>query len=104
MLVADADGHRHRHDAAQHCGPEGIDKLLIAVQQQNDLVARLSAQLLQMMQQTQCAVVELRKAELARIVLAVVKGDAARRIAIERHQLGQGTGLHGVLRRAALAA
>ncbi len=27
VFIADADGHRHRHDAAQHGGPEGIDEL-----------------------------------------------------------------------------
>ena len=29
VLVTDAEGNRHRHDPAQHAGPEGIEELLV---------------------------------------------------------------------------
>ncbi len=59
VLVADADGDRHRHDAAEHGGPERVDELLVVVEQQDQLVAGLRAQLLQMEQDSQRALVQL---------------------------------------------
>ena len=59
VFVADADGHRHRHDAAQHGAPEGVDELLVVVQQQDQVVAGLRAQLLQVEQHAQRPLVQL---------------------------------------------
>ena len=58
VLVADADGHGHRDDAAQHRAPECIDELLVVVQQQDHPVAGLGAQLLQVVQDAQRALVQ----------------------------------------------
>ena len=61
MLVADAKRHRHRNNAAQHRGPEGIDERFIAAEEQDELVAAARAEALQVMQDAQGALVELRR-------------------------------------------
>ena len=59
MLVADAERHRHRHDAAQDRGPEGVDELLVVAQEQDQLVAAARAEALQVVEDAEGAFVEL---------------------------------------------
>ena len=59
MLVADARPDRHGNDAAEHRGPECIDELLVAREQQYQLVARSCAEFLQVIEDAQGAFVEL---------------------------------------------
>ncbi len=42
VLVADAERHRHRHDAAEQRGPERVDELLVVGEEQDQLVAAAS--------------------------------------------------------------
>ncbi len=63
MLVADADGDRHRHDAAQHRGPECDDETLVRLAEDDELVAGLHAPRLQRPQQCRGAIPQLGKAE-----------------------------------------
>jgi hypothetical protein len=50
VLIADADGERHRHDPAAHRGPESIEELLVVVEEDDHLVAALRAHGLQVVQ------------------------------------------------------
>jgi hypothetical protein len=50
VFVADADGQRHGHDAAAHCGPKAVEELLVVVEEDDELVAALCAERLQVMQ------------------------------------------------------
>ncbi len=51
MLVADADGHRNRNDAAEYRGPESDDKTLVRFTEDDQLVACLHAPCLQRAEQ-----------------------------------------------------
>ena len=53
VLVADADGDRHRHDAAVEAGPVRVDELLVARHVQDQVVAGLRADALQVEQDAQ---------------------------------------------------
>ena len=53
VFVADADGDWHGHDAAVEAGPVGVDELLVARDVQDDVVARLRADALQVEQDAQ---------------------------------------------------
>ena len=59
MLIADPGRDRHRHDAAEDRRPEGIDELLVVRDKQDQLVAGLRAQALQVKQDAERALVEL---------------------------------------------
>jgi len=50
VLVTDAHGHRHGHDATVDAGPEGVDELLVARHVQDQHVARTGADPLQVME------------------------------------------------------
>src|SRR5262249_5486896 len=59
VLVADAERHRHGNDAAEHRTPEGVDELLVVAEEQDQLVAALRAELLQVIQNAEGALIEL---------------------------------------------
>src|SRR5579863_5437087 len=67
VLVTEARGYRHRDDAAEHCRPEGVDELLVAGQEQDQLVARPGAEALQVMQDAERALVQLPEAHRTRL-------------------------------------
>ena len=69
VLVADAERHRHRHDAAEHAGPEGVEELLVVGEIDDELVAGLRAELLQVEQDAERALVQLAVAHDAFAVL-----------------------------------
>ena len=59
MLVADADGERHRDDAAAHRRPEAVEELLVVAEEDDHLVAALRAHRLQVMQDPERARIDL---------------------------------------------
>src|SRR5262249_31352123 len=93
MLVADADGDRHRHDAPQQRCPERIDELLVVADEQNEAIAAPRPDALQVMQDPQRALVQLGKGNAARIVLALQISDAARGIAVALDELRESRSL-----------
>ena len=96
VLVADAQRHRHRHDAAQHRRPERVEELLVVVQQQDHPVTGTRSELLQVMQDAQCALVQLTVGHAPRFVFAAVIDDGAVCAVELRHQFIERAGLHGV--------
>src|SRR5579871_1099509 len=91
MLIADAEGDRYRDDAPEDGSPEGIDELLVAAEEQDELVARFCPDALQVVEDAGGALVQLRVGNLAGIVLAFVIGDALVYAAVVRQQLSQGS-------------
>jgi hypothetical protein len=63
VLVADADGHGHRDDAAVQAGPVGIEKLLVGRDMQYQPVTRLCARALQVMEDAERAPPQLRQTQ-----------------------------------------
>ena len=61
VFVADADGHRHRHDAAVQAGPVGVDELLVARDVQDQHVAGPGADALQVVQDAERALAQFRE-------------------------------------------
>ena len=59
MLVADPDGERHGDDAAGERRPESVQELLVVVEKDDELVAALRAERLQVMQDPERAGVDL---------------------------------------------
>jgi len=92
MLIADAESHRHRNDPSQHRCPEGIDERLIAAEEQDQLVAAPRTQALQVMQDSERALVEFAEGDASFIAVALKIGDVPRDFAIGFDELGQGTG------------
>ncbi len=92
VLVADAERHRHRNDAAEDRRPEGVDELLVAAQEQDQLVAAARAEALQVIQDPERALVELAEGDVAAVVLAIEIGERARQGAIALDELGEGGG------------
>ena len=82
MLVADADGERYRHDAAGDRGPEGVQELLVVGEENDQLVAALSASCLQVMQDSERARIHLAEAHAALGVFAFDVRDDAVDVAI----------------------
>ena len=66
VLVADAERHRHGHDAAEHAGPERVEELLVVGEVDDELVAGLRAELLQVEQDAERALVQLAVARRTR--------------------------------------
>ena len=79
VLVADAERHRHRHDAAEDRRPERVDELLVVGEEQDQLVAAARADALQVIEDAERALVQLAEGDLARVVLAFEVGDACAR-------------------------
>jgi hypothetical protein len=75
VLVADAERDGDRHDAAEHGGPEGVDELLVAAEEEDQLVAAARAETLQMVQDAERARMQLFEADITRVVLALEVGD-----------------------------
>ncbi len=65
VLVADAQCDRDRHYAADDRRPESVDELLVVTQEQNELVAALGANPLQVIQDAEGALVQLPVGNLA---------------------------------------
>ena len=95
VFVADAERHRHRHDAAEDRRPEDVDELLVVVQEQDQLVAAARTQALQVIEDPDGALVELGEGDLARFVLTLQVGDAAVDAAVDIHELDQGVDVWG---------
>jgi hypothetical protein len=89
VLVADADGDRNRHDAAEHGGPEGIDELFVAAQEEDELVAGARAELLEMREDAERPTVQVGEADGVRIVLAGVVRDGPVHLPVLLHQFVQ---------------
>ena len=85
VLVADPDGDRHRHDAAVKAGPVRVDELLVARNVQDQVVARLGADTLQVKQDAERAPPQVRKLEclLGTFTLEVNDRAVAARAVIE---------------------
>ena len=94
VLVADADGERHGHDAAGDRGPERIEELLVVDQKDDELVAALRAERLQVVQDPERAGMDLAVAHAALGALAFDVGDDAVDVAVALEQLYQGLGRH----------
>ena len=77
MLVADADGERHGHDAARDRGPERIEELLVVREEDDELVAAPRAHRLQVVQDSERARVHLAVAHAALGAFALDVGDGA---------------------------
>src|SRR5688572_21169776 len=82
MLIADSEGDGHRNDAAHHSAPEGIDELLVVVEEQDHFVAASRPELLQMKQNSEGALVKLAEGDAALALLAFEISNAARDVAI----------------------
>jgi hypothetical protein len=91
MLIADTERHRHRNDAAQYRGPEGIDERLIVAEEQDQLVAAPRAQALQVVQDAQRALVEFAEGDAALLTITLKVGDGARDFAIGFDELVSGS-------------
>ena len=89
MLVADPDGERHGDDAAGERRPESVQELLVVVEKDDELVAALRAERLQVMQDPERAGVDLSEAYPPLGVLPLDIGDDAVDIAIRLQQLHQ---------------
>jgi hypothetical protein len=87
VLITDAKRHRHGHDAAQQCRPEGIEKLLVARQEQDQLVAAPRPEALQVEQDAKGAFVQLAERHCTLLVLALEVGDAAGQRAVRLDQI-----------------
>src|ERR1700683_2065934 len=94
MFVADADGERHRYDAAAERGAEAVEKLFIVVQKNDQLVAALRAHGLQVVQYADGARINLREAHAALGIFAVHIGDRAIGFAVALEHLDQGRWRH----------
>ncbi len=77
VLVADADGDRHRHDAAVEAGPVRVDELLVARHVQDQVVARLRADTLQVEQDAERAPPQVRELERLLGTFALEVNDRA---------------------------
>ncbi len=93
MFVADTQRDRYGDDPAEHGRPESVDELFVVTQEQDQLVAAAGADALQVMQDPERALVELREGDAARVVLSFEIGDAAGEIAVAFEQLGQRRGV-----------
>ena len=89
VLVADAERQRHRDDAAQQRRPERVDELLVASQEEDQLVAAAGTETLQVIEDAERASVQLLKAHITSVVLALEVSDPAGIVAVGREQLGQ---------------
>jgi len=89
VLVADAERHGHRHDAAQHAGPECIEELLVVGEIDDELVAGPGAELLQVVKDAECALVQLAVAHHAFAGFGLEVTDGAFHRAIDGDQFGE---------------
>src|ERR1700736_5356324 len=89
MLVADADGQRHRRDAAADRGPEAVEELLVAAQENDHLVAALRAHGLQVVQDAERPRVHVAVGHAPFGILAVDIGDGALDAAVVLEDLEQ---------------
>src|SRR5258706_12104399 len=89
MLVADAGGHRHRHDPAEDCRPECVDEGFVVREEQQQPIAWTGAQALQVMENAERTLVELAKTDAALFLLAIVIGDRAAGMAVGLQQTAQ---------------
>ena len=99
MLVADADGERNRHDAARDRGPEGIQELLVVGEENDHLVAALSALRLQVMQDPERARMHLAEAHPALRIFALDVRHGAIDAAIALEDVRKRRVLHRILYR-----
>ena len=71
VFVTDSDGDRNRHDAAQYCCPEGNNKILVGLTENNQLIAWLHATRLQRPKERSGTIPEIGKRHDTFIMLAV---------------------------------
>src|SRR5579885_385513 len=89
VLVADAERDGHRDDAAEHGSPERVYELLVAREEEDQLVAAARTEALQVMENAERTLVELLETGIARVVLALEISDPARVAAVDLDELGQ---------------
>ena len=75
-------------------GPERVDEGLVVGEEQQQAVARAGAELLQVMQDAERALVQFGIAHHAPFALALVVGDGSRGAAVGLQQLAQRVGIH----------
>src|SRR6185437_7621395 len=93
VLVADAERDGHGHDAAEQGGPEGVDELLVAAEEEDQLVAAARAEALQVMEDAERAGVQLLVADVLCVVLALQVGDLPGMAAVGLDEPGQSRGV-----------
>ncbi len=91
VAVFSADPQRHRHwdDATKHRAPEGIDERFVLAQKQDQVIAALRAEFLQVVQDAECAGVQIGEGDAALVLLTLEVGDAAGDLAIAFDQFGE---------------
>ena len=97
VLIADADGERHRNDPAAQRGPEAIEKLLVVVKVDDHLLAALRAHGLQVVQNAQRPRMGVAVAHATFGVLAVDERDRALDVAIAFQDLYKSRWHHRVV-------
>ena len=90
VLVADADGDRDRDDAAVQAGPVRVDELLVARHVQDQPVAGLRADALQVTQDAERAPAQVRQGQVLLRAFAFEIADRAGSAAAGVEHLGQG--------------
>ena len=75
MFVADADGHRNRHDTAEHRRPVCDNEIEVRLREDDEFVARLHAAGLQRAQQRQRAVPQSRERNDGLMIFTVDEAD-----------------------------
>jgi hypothetical protein len=93
VLVADAERDGDRDDAAQHAGPEAVEKLLVVREVDDDLVAGPGAEFLQMEEDAEGALVELRVRDGSFARLAFEVADRSLDAAAVDQQFGESPGV-----------
>ena len=77
MLVGRAGSQRHCNEIAQYARPEHVDKLRVAVEQQDHFTAWSRTTRLKMMEQAQCARMQFAERQSALVVFAFDVMDGA---------------------------
>ncbi len=94
MLVADANGQRHRNNAAKLTRPKHVHHLLIVIQEQDQVVTPPHIFLLQQVKQTERALIQVLIADNFFLLLAVYETDVLLMAAVALQCLDQRTKLH----------
>ena len=97
VLVADAGGYWHGHQAAGKAGPIAVEELFVVGEVEDDRVATPRATLLQQVQQAQGTLVEFRERDFTRAVAALVMEDGTVELRVVAENLVQRVReVHGV--------
>lgn len=94
MLVADADGEGHRGDPAADRSPESVEKLLVAAQEDDHLVAAPGTHGLQVIQDSERPGVDVAVGHAPLGIFAVDIGDCTIDAAVAFEDVDQGRVVH----------